>query len=411
MLRHSENPFVFGEVVTEEAFVDRVEELDQVMRDVSDRQKLFLLSPRRFGKSSLVGVAFERLKSVGFSTVSIPVSDYATYGQFLEKFADKVVRAAGPWNRVKDLVGLFIRQVKPEAELDLNSGDDKLSLGKGVDLDPAPLAPEVFALPGEITRKGGASRRALSVRMAICLDEFQEIRSFDGAAIENALRNAVQGQRDVGYVFAGSQPSLMEEMLAAERPFYKAGPRLFLKKIPPEPWREFIRTQFGRRGRKVADEATELLLATADPIPYDVQRLAHELWDYAELSGARLLGVEAIRRVTRRLVGSQTEYYERLWEQLASRQRAVLQALAQRGGRGPLFRGRAAATQPGPSILGPKGPAGAGRSGHYRPLRRPILSSGPSLCRVDPGTNNLTEVPAGASPAEFGRSRRKVQIR
>jgi uncharacterized protein len=324
LLRHPENPFVFGEIVTEEAFVDRVEELDQVIRDVSDRQKLFLLSPRRFGKSSLVGIAFQRLKAADFTTVTIPVSDYATYGQFLEKFADKVVRAAGPWNRVKDWVGRFIRQVKPEAELDLNSGEVKLSLGKGVDVDPAPLAPEVFALPGEITRKGG-------FRMAICLDVFQQIRSFDGAAIENALRNAVQGQRDVGYVFAGSQPSLMEEMLAAKRPFYKAGPRLFLKKIPPEPWREFISTQFGRRGRKVAGEAMELLLAIADLIPYDVQRIAHELWDHAELSGARLLGVEDIRRVARRLVASQTEYYERLWEQLASRQRAVLQALAERG--------------------------------------------------------------------------------
>ncbi len=322
-LRREENPFVFGEIVTEAAFVDRVDELAQVIRDVTDRQKLFLLSPRRFGKSSLVAVAFERLKAEGFRTLIIPVSNYATYRQFLEKFADKVVHAAGPWNRVKDWVGRFIRQVKPEAELDLNSGDVKLSLGKGADFDPAPLAPEVFALPGEITRKGG-------FRMAICLDEFQQISSFDGAAIENVLRNTVQAQRDVGYVFAGSQPSLMEK-LAAKRPFYKAGPRLFLRKIPPEPWKEFIQAQFARRGRKVTDDGIEQLLATADLIPYDVQRLAHELWDHAELCGTRMLSVEDIRRVTRRLVASQAQYYERLWEQLASRQRAVLQALAERG--------------------------------------------------------------------------------
>ena len=323
-LRRQENPFVFGEIVTKDSFVDRTEELGQVVRDVKDRQKLFLLSPRRFGKSSLVVVAFERVKAEGFRTVIIPVSNYATYRQFLEKFADRVVRAAGPWDRVKDWVRRFIRQVRPEAELDLNSGEVKLSLGKGANLDPAPLAPEVFALPGEITRKGG-------FRMAICLDEFQQIRSFDGGAIENALRNAVQAQRDVGYIFAGSQPSLMEEMLAAKRPFHKAGPRLFLGKIPPEPWREFILAQFARRGRKVAENAIQLLLATADLIPYDVQRLAHELWDHAELRGARTLDVEDIRRVTRRLVASQAQYYERLWEQLASRQRAVLQALAERG--------------------------------------------------------------------------------
>lgn len=323
-VRREENPFVFGEIVTEAAFVDRVDELDQVIRDIKDRQKLFLLSPRRFGKSSLVAVAFERLKAEGFRTVIIPVSNYATYRQFLEKFADKVLRAAGPWSRVKDWVGRFIRQVKPEAELDLNSGEIKLSLGKGADFDPAPVAPEVFALPGEITRNGG-------FRMAICLDEFQQIRVLDGGAIENVLRNAVQVQRDVGYVFAGSQPSLMEEMLAAKRPFHKAGPRLFLEKIPAEAWREFILAQFARRGRKVADEAVRQLLVTAELIPYDVQRMAHELWDYAELRGKRMIGVEDIGWVTHRLVASQAQYYERLWEQLASRQRAVLMALAERG--------------------------------------------------------------------------------
>jgi uncharacterized protein len=322
--RHEENPFIFGEVVTKAAFVDRVDELQQVVRDATDGQKLFLLSPRRFGKSSLVAAAFERLKGEGLKTVIIPVSNYATYRQFLEKFADKVVRAAGPWSRVKDWVGRFVRQVKPEAELDLNSGEVKLSLGKAVDTDPSPLAPEVFALPGEITKKGG-------FRMAICLDEFQQVRTFDGGAVENALRNAVQVQRDVGYVFAGSQPSFMEEMLAAKRPFHKAGPRLFLGKIASEPWREFMQEQFARRGRKLGDDAIQELLTTADLIPYDVQRLAHELWDEAELGGKSILDVEDVRRVTRRLVASQTQYYERQWEQLTSRQRAVLQALADRG--------------------------------------------------------------------------------
>ncbi|MGH9453380.1 MAG: AAA family ATPase [Terriglobia bacterium] len=323
-LQREENPFVFGEVVSEHAFVDRVDELTQVVRDMSDRQKLFLLSPRRFGKSSLVAVAFERLKADGFRTVIIPVSDYASYRQFLEKFADKVVRAAGPWNQVKDWVGRFLRQVKPEAALDVATGEVKLSLGKGLDVDPAPLAPEVFALPGELATKGG-------FRMVICLDEFQQIRSFDGQSIENALRNAVQRQREVGYIFAGSQPSLMEEMLAARRPFHKAGPRLFLEKIPREPWEAFIAEQFRRRGRKITSGAIEELLTTADLIPYDVQRLAHELWDHAEIRGQRKLETEDVRLVTRRLVASQAQYYERLWEQLSLRQRAALQALAERG--------------------------------------------------------------------------------
>jgi len=43
-----ENPFVFGEIIDEPAFVDRTSELNQLVRDLADGQKVFLLSPRRF---------------------------------------------------------------------------------------------------------------------------------------------------------------------------------------------------------------------------------------------------------------------------------------------------------------------------------------------------------------------------
>jgi hypothetical protein len=73
------------------------------------------------------------------------------------------------------------------------------------------------------------------------------------------------------------------------------------------------------------------LLATADLIPYDVQRLAHELWDYAELKDKQNLRASDVDAVTDSLVAGQSTYYELLWEQLAQGQRAVLQAIAARG--------------------------------------------------------------------------------
>ena len=87
------------------------------------------------------------------------------------------------------------------------------------------LAQEVFALPAQL-----AELRKRKV--VVALDEFQAIGGFDGGTVEHALRAAVQHQRDVGYVFAGSEPSLMERMLTPKRPFYKAGPVMRLAKIP-----------------------------------------------------------------------------------------------------------------------------------------------------------------------------------
>jgi len=318
------NPFIFGEIIDDENFVNRKSELGQLVRDLTDGQKVFLLSPRRFGKSSLVAMALLKLKKRHIRTVSLTVSSYSSYAQFLEKFAEKVLRAAGPWERVKDWVTRFGRQVKPDVNYNITTGEVSLSLGKGASFDPSPIAPEVFALPEELTRNA-------DFRMAICLDEFQQISQFNGGSVENVIRNQVQKQRQVGYVFAGSQPSLMQEMLAASRPFHKAGPQMFLDKIAAADWTDFITAQFHKRGRTIVTPALESLLNAADLIPYDVQRIAHELWDYAELQNKKQLDIADVEAVVNALVSGQSTYYELLWEQLAPRQRAALQALAARG--------------------------------------------------------------------------------
>jgi len=318
-----ENPFVFGEVIDDLNFVNRTEELGQLVRDLADGQKVFLLSPRRFGKSSLVSLALLKLQKRHIHTVNLTVSSYSSYTQFLEKFAEKVLRAGGSWERVKGLVRRFVQRVKPVAKVDLTTGDISLSF-KGAESNPALFAPEVFALPGELSQNAG-------FRMAICLDEFQQISQFDGSSVENAIRNEAQKQRQVGYVFAGSQPTLMEEMLSAKRSFHKAGPKMFLDKISSADWKDFIAGHFRKRGRTIDSEALELLLTSADLIPYDVQRIAHELWDYAELKNKRQLTVSDVTLVIESLVTSQSTYYEADWERLSARQRATLQAVAYRG--------------------------------------------------------------------------------
>src|SRR3984957_14874161 len=166
-----ENPFVFGEIIDQVNFVNRTTELNQLVRDLADGQKVFLLSPRRFGKSSLVALALLQLKKRHIHTVSLTVSSYSSYTQFLEKFAEKVLRAAGPWERVKDWVTRFGRQVKPDINYNMTNGEVSVSLGKGSGFDPNPIAADVFALPGELARNAG-------FRMAICLDEFPQISEF-----------------------------------------------------------------------------------------------------------------------------------------------------------------------------------------------------------------------------------------
>ncbi|HOC19161.1 MAG TPA: hypothetical protein PKK95_12875, partial [Vicinamibacterales bacterium] len=66
-----DNPFVYGEVVPDAAFVDREVELDRLVRDLLAGQKVFLISPRRYGKSSLVRQALASAGRAGALAVSV----------------------------------------------------------------------------------------------------------------------------------------------------------------------------------------------------------------------------------------------------------------------------------------------------------------------------------------------------
>ena len=315
------NPFIFGRIAQGEAFVNRTREVAGLVRDLTDHEKVFLLSPRRYGKTSLIAEVFRRLEAKGFRTITIQVSSSTTYTQFLERFATEVVRVAGTWEQIKVAVTTFLREVKPIFKFDGMREELQLSFTRSHDFDPVPVAPEVFALPERMASHGG-------FRMAICLDEFQDVAKFNGGSVENALRDAVQRQERVGYVFSGSKTSMLEEMRASDRPFHKAGPTRYLDKIPAAEWHPFIAKQFVDRGRGITRKTIDHLLITADLVPYLVQRIAHELWDAAELSQAETLDVNNVDAVVSEILSEDGPEYEQKWQSFTAGQQSVLAALA-----------------------------------------------------------------------------------
>ncbi len=314
-----QNPFVFGEILTDEAFVDRETEARALARDLSDGQKVFLLSPRRFGKSALIAHVFRQLEKRGFRIATISVDGYTNFTEFLEGFAGAVTRAAGRYEQVKQWIAHFVETYQPEIRVG-PTGEMAFGLARGAQHEVR-HPQEIFRLPETLTQQGG-------FRMVVALDEFQQVNDFDGGTVQRMIREAVQRQRQVGYVFAGSQPTMIEAMLAPKSPFFKAGPTLFLDRIPKTVWQTYIPEQFARRKRTITPAAIDLLLSTADLIPYDVQRLAHELWDHAELARLTRLDAADVATVTNQLVASMSQVYERIWEQATLRQRAALRALA-----------------------------------------------------------------------------------
>jgi len=326
----ADNPFVYGEIVSAAAFADREEERARLGRDLAAGQKVFLISPRRYGKSSLVRDVMRGLARQKILTVEVTVASSSSYIGFLESYAQALVAADTPVSRLRRWAGDLLGAIRPELRFDADpTGRARFALGfpsVRSARDAARLATEVFALPGRIA----AARKQ---RMAIALDEFQAITAFDGGTVEHALRAAVQDQRQVGYVFSGSEPSLMERMLGPRRPFYKAGPVMRLEKIDPAEFAAFIDGRFQGSGIKPESGLGEAIVDLAANVPYDVQRLAHETWDDIKASGRKTAGMEDLHATLTRLLGEQDTVFEESWQRLTLPQRAVLRALVLEEGR------------------------------------------------------------------------------
>ena len=326
-----DNPFVYGEIVTAAAFADREEERERLGRDLASGQKVFLISPRRYGKSSLVRDVMRTLARQKILTVEVTVAASSSYVGFLESYAQALVAADTPAGRLKRWTSDLLGAIHPELRFDAdpNSGRTKFTIGFPAvrsARDTARLAAEVFALPARIAQ-------ARKQRLAIALDEFQAITAFDGGTVENALRAAVQDQRQVGYVFSGSEPSLMERMLGPRRPFYKAGPVMRLEKINPDDFAVFIDERFRGSGIRPDDGLGDAIVDLAANVPYDVQRLAHETWDDVREAGKKTADLDDLHATLTRLLGEQHMVFEESWQRLTLPQRAVLRALVIEEGR------------------------------------------------------------------------------
>ncbi|MCC7242089.1 MAG: ATP-binding protein [Acidobacteria bacterium] len=330
-----QNPFVYGEIVTSGAFADREAERERLASDLGEGQKVFLISPRRYGKSSLVRDVLRGLARQRVLTVEVTVAASSSYVGFLEAYARALVTADTPVARLRRWTTELLDAVRPELRMETPAAGHGASGPGRVTLafpairtarDTARLAAEVFALPGRIATARGQ-------RLAIALDEFQAIAAFDEGNVEHALRAAVQDQRSVGYVFAGSEPSLMERMLEARRPFYKAGPVIRLGKIDEDVFAAFIDERFRSSGVKPEPGLGEAIVDLAGNVPYDVQRLAHETWDDVRVAGLKSAGLDDLHATLTRLLGEHQTAFEEAWQRRTLSQRAVLRALVLEDGR------------------------------------------------------------------------------
>ena len=322
-----QNPFRFGSVVSGEDFADRRRELTELGRELAGGQHVFLLSPRRYGKTSLILTLLGRLHSQGLLTAYVDVFRATTAAQLLELTAQTVLRGVeSKPERVLRLAVDLLGKLRPQVGTD-SRGKPTLSL----DIGNSPrsvlaVQEEVLALPEELAQK----RKS---RLVLVFDEFQEIQRFPGAGLEKAMRSHFQAHRHVSYLFAGSRESALRDMASRERsPFYKFGRMVTLGPISQQEFVPFLQVRFKRGGLRLTAEMGDAVLAAADDVPYNVQRLCHQLWALRAGKADRITEQD-IGDAIAGIVEQDAPHFSAGWDRLSLHQRQVLQAIARSGGR------------------------------------------------------------------------------
>ena len=269
-----ETPFVFGKLAVDQNFTNRDKERQRLTGNFSGLVNTVLISPRRWGKSSLVQkAALEAMEAdENLHFCFLDAFNIRTEEQFYLALANEVLKISASKldaliENAKRLMGAFL------PKLSFSPGNqDELSLS--LDWN------EVKKHPDAILEMAETVAVEKGWRLVICIDEFQNISTFENQlAFQKKLRSHWQKHQHVAYCLYGSKRHmLMDVFTSSSMPFYKFGDILFLDKIHRDSWIPFICSRFEDTQKNISESNAALIADLAECHPYYVQQLAQQSW-------------------------------------------------------------------------------------------------------------------------------------
>ncbi len=311
------NPFEYQRPLDPTVLIDRRAELDALQRAAADRVAVRLASPRRFGKTTLLGAHLAAMRDAGHHAALVDLDRVATVVDVLDRIAEglRQLPGVGPGTIAARLarIGLTVGPAGIQVQL----------APRGARATPSPddaraAIRDLLRLPADLASGGDL--------VVVAFDEFQDLLTAD-ERLDGLLRSVIQHQGDrVAYLFAGSSPSMMRTLFGdRERPFFgQARP----VELPPLPLEETTREVLARmpapEDPRTAD-ATARIVQAAGGHPQRTMLLAFHLHELLrDEEPADDLAAAAWARALREV----DDVCAALWSTLSRPERAVCSAVA-----------------------------------------------------------------------------------
>ncbi|MBQ8656054.1 MAG: orc1/cdc6 family replication initiation protein [Prevotella sp.] len=232
-------PFVYGYLAEKENFIDREEDRRQLKNFLGHGINVMLISPRRWGKSSLVKMAMGELMAEDHDVKVCYIDAFKvrTEEDFYNKYATAVID------------GVFdIQPLKKSAE-------------------------DILDLPERIAREKG-------IHVIVCIDEFQQLALLpEWKTMESLMRSVWQHHQHANYCLYGSKRHMMMDIFNnSNSPFYRFGQVLFMKKIEKKHWIPYIQQGFEKTSKAISAAFAERICEVTECHSWYVQQLSFFIW-------------------------------------------------------------------------------------------------------------------------------------
>ena len=263
-----EKSFVYGVAVTDYNFTGRKEESRRLKQNFENGINSILISPRRWGKTSLVDHVCRQLEGSDIMTVRLDIfgckSEYDFYNVLAAAVLKQTATKVQLWmDEAKD----FLARLTPKIHIPIDTTSDfSVSLG---------ITPETHT-PEEILNMVEVIAKRKDRHIVVCIDEFQQVGEFENTkSVQATLRSVWQHHHFTSYCLFGSKRHMMSKIfLNRSMPFYQFGDLMWLQKIPTSDWTDYIISHFENAGRHISEQMVQKICELVDLYPSYVQHLA-----------------------------------------------------------------------------------------------------------------------------------------
>jgi len=321
--------FPVGKPVTSKNLIGREIEIKKFLELLKTGQSIIISAPRRYGKTSILLELKRILQGRNQYTAYIDIfgctNKYELATAIIEKTLenrkiDNFVRKVK--ENIKEVIKkLQISGIYDDIEYALKIGDERVDENK--------LLKEALMLPGKI-----ADREEKP--FFVFLDEFGDIAKYDGKEILKFIRSIIQQQRNVHYIFSGSQRSIIKEIfLTKSQPFFQFAIFYEINRIKPEIFKKYLINKFSELNIKVESDIIDSILSLTRGHPFYTMLLAKMFYIRRVSKEKDILIDDLISDA----INVEKPYFDNLWDRLLERKnyREVVKYLASQNQKGMFY--------------------------------------------------------------------------